>query len=133
MNIVEALIDEKWPGVAPVIVNQGGAVPQDLATYATITYPFAKEDQIELGPSDGNRMYQVDGGFVFTLNIARGLDVKQYLETIDAFRASLRGYVSEDGHFRLYGINPAFINNESDHGAYFQISVGIEYEHNVFG
>ncbi|MFA7279814.1 MAG: hypothetical protein WC100_06940 [Sterolibacterium sp.] len=131
--IVKSAVEENYQGPGEIVdLNTGGSIPQEATAYITVTYPYAKEDQISVG-APGNNLYRVDGGFVVTLHVPRGEPLAEHMQSLDDLRAELRGKTFADGMMRTYGIDPVFINDNSDNESYMELTFAVPYQYDLFG
>ena len=135
MNIVNALVATAWGSNTPIVAaDTTGIVPSDNSAFLMVTFPVATEIQKSVG-APGANFYREEGAFrcVLYAPVGRGLNpsATPYASWIDALRAALRGQIVSG--LVIFEASPPTVNNDSDKGAYWEMSFATTYHFDVQG
>ncbi|MBA3998948.1 MAG: hypothetical protein CTY36_00115 [Methylocystis sp.] len=131
-----AMIGAAWPHTPIMGLNESGKAPSENSAFLTVTFPVAKEEQASVG-APGANIYREEGAAHVCLAIPIGLGINPpdspWAQRIDALRAALRGKTFADGAGVTWEASPPFVNEQSDRGAYFEMSFAVPYRYDVAG
>jgi hypothetical protein len=131
-----SMIEAAWPHTPIKGLNDSAKVPSDNSAFLTVTFPVAKEEQASVG-APGANIYREEGAAHVCLAIPIGTGINPpespWAQRIDALRGALRGRSFADGAGVTWEASPPFVNEQSDRGAYFEMSFAVPYRYDVAG
>lgn len=130
MTAVATKVAANWAHTPIIGPNLEGAVPVDGSAYLAITYPMANEDMKSQG-APGANVWREWGAFRIVLAVPIGIGLDVWAPRIDTLRTALRGKVF-DG-ITTFEATPPVVGDETDDGAYFEVSTSVAYKFDVFG
>lgn len=134
MTALDAAIAAAWSHTPIMGPNEAGALPDDGTALLIVTYPVADETMLTVG-APGANVWREEGAVRVVLSVPVGmglaLDGVSWPERIDALRAALRGKVF--GGVVTYEAPPPATNDQSDRGAYFDLSFAVPYQFDLIG
>lgn len=134
MTALDAAIAAAWSHTPIMGQNEAGALPDDGTALLIVTYPVADETMLTVG-APGANVWREEGAVRVVLSVPVGmglaLDGVSWPERIDALRAALRGKVF--GGVVTYEATPPATNDQSDRGAYFDLSFAVAYQFDLIG
>lgn len=130
MAAVEAHVGAAWTLTIIKTPNGGGRVPKDGGPFLEIEYPVANSQQITVG-APGQNIYREQGAFRLVLSIPVGKGFQDFATQFDVLLAACRGK-SFDG-VSTWAPSPPVTNDNSDRGAYFEISSSCPYYFDAVG
>ena len=134
MTALDAAVTAAWPHTPIHFPNVAGAVPNDGSPLLIVTYPVANETMLTVG-APGANVWREEGAVRVVLSLPIGMGLTQdgvsWPERIDALRAALRGKVF--GGVVTYEATPPATNDQSDRGAYFDLSSALAYQIDITG
>lgn len=149
MTAVETKLAADWPGLCtaaglaadalPIVApNLGESAPSDGSGYLAVEYPVANETMMSIG-APGANVWREDGGFLLTLvapigNGLRGASTP-WAALMDAVRAGFRGRTITvgDGFMTTFEASPPTFKQDSERGAYCELSVAVAYWFDLIG
>lgn len=148
MAAVESKLATVWPTLctnagltsAPPIIppNEGSGAPADGSGFLAVEYPVANEQMMSVG-APGANIWREDGGFLLTLvaPIGGGLrnSATPWAALMDALRAAFRGSTITvgSGFMTVFEASPPAFKEDSERGAYCELSSAITYWFDVVG
>lgn len=130
------MVQSAWPHTPIKVLNESGKVPSDNSAFLTVTFPVASEDQASIG-APGANIYREEGAAHVCLAIPIGVGINPpdapWAQRIDALRAALRGKIFANGAGETFQASPPSVNEQSDKGAYFEMSFAVPYRYDVDG
>lgn len=134
MTALDAAITAAWPHTPIHFPNVAGAVPNDGSPLLIVTYPVANETMLTVG-APGANVWREEGAVRVVLSLPVGMGLTQdgvsWPARFDDLRAALRGKVF-DGVVTFEATPPA-TNDQSDRGAYFDLSSALAYQIDITG
>ena len=134
ITAVEARLAANWTHTPIYLPNDVAGVPIDGSAFMVLEFPFASEEQISLG-TPGSRAFREEGSFLVTLCIQIGTGLNPtatpWATWIDALRSVFRG-VQFSG-VNTWAPSPPFVNDQSDRGAYLEMSFAVPYYFDITG
>lgn len=132
----DAMIAANWTHTPVKALNDIGKVPDDGSAFLTVTYPVAVETLISVGVPGAN-LYREEGAARVALAIPVGQGVSPaatpWAQRIDTLRAAMRGQTFAVGAGVTWEASPPIFNDDSDDGAYFELSFAVPYRFDVIG
>ncbi len=128
----KTMIQAAWPHTPIDWPNETGSVPGDNSAFLIVTFPVAREEQASVG-APGANIYREEGAAHICLAIPLGIGITPWAQRIDDLRAALRGKTFADGNGLIREASPPFMNDDSDRGAYFEMSFAAPYHYDVAG
>jgi len=134
MTAVNARVAANWTYTTVIAPNTTAAVPTDNSAFLEVLYPVATEEPISFG-STANNAHEELGSFRVCLYIPIGAEINPtatpWMTRIEALMAQFRGvrFSSID----CIGFVGPTIWDDSDDGAYFEISFAVSYRYIKFG
>ena len=134
MTAVAARVAANWTYTTIIDPNETAAVPTDNAAFLEILYPITTEEPISFG-STANNAHEELGAFRICLYIPIGTEINPaatpWMTRIETLMALFRGirFSSID----CIGFVGPTIWDDSDDGAYFEISFAVSYRYIKFG
>lgn len=130
------MIEAAWPHSPIMGLNDSCKVPSDNSAFLTVTFPVATEEQASVG-APGANIYREEGAAHVCLAIPIGLGINPpespWAQRIDVLRAALRGRTFAEGAGVTWEASPPVVNEQSDRGAYFEMSFAVPYRYDVAG
>lgn len=134
MTALDAAITAAWPHTPIHFPNVAGAVPNDGSPLLIVTYPVANETMLTVG-APGANVWREEGAVRVVLSLPVGMGLTQdgvsWPARLDDLRAALRGKIF-DGVVTFEATPPA-TNDQSDRGAYFDLSSALAYQLDIIG
>lgn len=134
MTALDAAITAAWPHTPIHFPNVAGAVPNDGSPLLIVTYPVANETMLTVG-APGANVWREEGAVRVVLSLPVGMGLTQdgvsWPARLDDLRAALRGKIF-DGVVTFEATPPA-TNDQSDRGAYFDLSSALAYQIDITG
>ena len=134
VSAIETLLAANWSYCPIIVPNDVAKVPDDGSAILLLEFPVASENQISLG-TPGTRVFREEGAFLLTLCIPIGIGLdpasSPWSTRLDALRAVFRG--KQFSGVNTLAPSPPFTNDESDRGAYFELSVATPFYYDVTG
>jgi len=134
MTALDAAITAAWPHTPIHLPNVAGAVPNDGSPLLIVTYPVANETMLTVG-APGANVWREEGAVRVVLSLPVGMGLTQdgvsWPARLDDLRAALRGKIF-DGVVTFEATPPA-TNDQSDRGAYFDLSSALAYQLDITG
>jgi hypothetical protein len=131
-----SMIGAAWPHTPIKDLNDSGKAPHDNSPFLIVTFPVAKEEQASVG-APGANIYREEGAAHVCLAIPIGMGINPPLspgaKRIEALRAALRGRTFAEGAGVTWEASPPFVNEQSDRGAYFEMSFAVPYRYDLSG
>ncbi len=134
MTAVSSRVASNWSYTTIIDPNETASVPTDNAAFLEILYPVATEEPISFG-STANNAHEELGTFRICLYIPIGTEINPtatpWMTRIETLMAQFRGvrFSSID----CIGFVGPTIWDDSDDGAYFEISFAVSYRYIKFG
>jgi hypothetical protein len=130
------MIEAAWSHTPIEGLNESAKVPSDNSAFLIVTFPVSKEEQASVG-APGANIYREEGAAHVCLAIPIGTGINApespWAERIDALRATLRGKTFANGAGVTWEASPPVVNEQSDRGAYFEMSFAVPYRYDVAG
>lgn len=134
MSSVYQRVEDFWTYTPIYAPNTAGAVPADNTAFLELLYPVATETQMSFG-NFGNNAHEELGAFRLSLYIPAGVGLAPELEPwmlrIEELMALFRG-ASFDGIDCLGFVGPT-VRDDSDDGAYYEVSFAVSYRRIITG
>lgn len=131
--LIETLISDNWDHCPIRNFDSDIPVPADKSAYAELSYPLiAQENQKSTG-SPGSNYFRVSHEFLFSVYVPTVDDKLTWLGRLDTLRAALRNYRGDSGNFRIFDAPPAAPHEGISKPGYFELSIGVPYEHDFLG
>lgn len=130
INAVNARLAANWSHTPIVYPNTVGFVPTSGDPYLEVLYPVTTESQLTFG-SPGANFHEELGGFRVCLYIPVGVGINPtatpWMTRIETLMGVFRS-VQFDG-IECNGFAGPTIRDDSDDGAYFEISFAVSYRY----
>ena len=134
MTALDAAITAAWPHTPIHFPNVAGAVPNDGSPLLIVTYPVANETMMTVG-APGANVWREEGAVRIVLSLPVGMGLTQdgvsWPARLDDLRAALRGKIF--GEVVTFEATPPATNDQSDRGAYFDLSSALAYQIDITG
>lgn len=134
MTALDAAITAAWPHTPIHFPNVAGAVPNDGSPLLIVTYPVANETMMTVG-APGANVWREEGAVRVVLSLPIGMGLTQdgisWPQRFDDLRGALRGKVF--GGVVTFEATPPATNDQSDRGAYFDLSSALAYQIDITG
>lgn len=132
-DLVTDLIADNWTHTTIRSVDSDIALPETRTAFAELTFPVRpREEQVSVG-DPGNNLYRTEGGAYFCVFVPVNELKSTWLTRLDTLRSAMRGHVSTDGNFRIYGVDPPFMGGNSERLGYYELSITALYEFDLYG
>lgn len=136
MQAIDALVAANWSHTPIIAQNTTGQIPEDASAYLQVMYPFAEETMMSTG-APGSNFFREDGAarICLYIPIGQGLNpvATPWLQRIDTLRAALRAKSLASGAGETIEASPAIQHDDSDDGAYHELSFALVYRYDVTG
>ena len=134
MTAFETRLAANWSHTPIVTPNTKGAVPADGSEFLLIEYPVATEEMKSVG-APGSNIYREEGGAYIVLCVPTGIGLNPaatpWASRIDTLRAAFRGK-NFDGVV-TFEVSPPYNDDQSDRGAYTELSFSVAYWFDITG
>lgn len=129
VDAVSARLAANWTATPVIPLNEQGEVPVDGSAFLTVQYPIAQETHVGMS-SIGFRTFREEGAMRFVLSVPRGAGVTQALTWAEQIRNLFRA--AQFGGVSCLAPAPAFFDDSNDRGAYFVLSIVLEYYYDLY-
>jgi len=134
MSAVLSRVTSNWTYTPIVAINSTAAVPTDNSAFLEILYPVTTETQMSFG-STGNNAHEEMGAFRIGLYVPVGIGIDPsatpWSTRIDTLMAQFRGV--RFSNIDCLGMVGPTAADDSDDGAYYEISFAVSYRYIKFG
>lgn len=134
MTAVAARVAANWTYTPIIDPNSTATVPSDNSAFLEILYPVTTEGMLSFG-SPGNNAHEENGAFRVGLYVPIGEGINPsatpWMTRITTLMAQFRG-VRFSG-IDCFGFVGPTIVDQTDDGAYFEISFAVSYRYILFG
>ncbi|MGJ0505612.1 MAG: hypothetical protein ACR652_00470 [Methylocystis sp.] len=128
-NTVTSILAANWSYTDVYGPNAAGSVPSDNRAFLEILFPVSNEQQYSFGAP--TNYHEETGAFRVVLNIPAGIGIDPsgapWTTRIEALMQQFRGKFINSTEF-LGFVGPTILD-DSDDGAYFEISFACSYRH----